>query len=199
MRLQLLARVEDCSSRLLQQAERSVAFKRSQLQALERGLGNPRHAIESHVQRLDGLAERLDGGLRNNLERRGQNVATWGARLRHPLQQVRDFEKRLEMLDRSLDAGFRRTVDAEKARFQRWSDLLESYSYRGVLSRGFALVTGPSGHAIGASGEVAPGDGISIEFHDGKVAATVDGAGASVRPRAARPAEQKAGPQGQLF
>jgi exodeoxyribonuclease VII large subunit len=199
VRLQLLARVEDCSSRLLQQAERAVAFKRSQLQALERGLGNPRHAIERHVQRLDGLAERLDGALRNSLERRGQNVATWGARLRHPLQQVQDFEKRLGMLGRSLDAGFGRTVDAEKARFQRWADLLESYSYRGVLNRGFALVTDSTGRAIGASSDAVPGEGISIEFHDGKVAATVDGAGGSARPRAARPAEPKAGPQGRLF
>jgi exodeoxyribonuclease VII large subunit len=199
VRLQLLARVEDCSSRLLQQAERVVTFKRSELQALERGLGNPRHAIEAHVQRLDGLAERLDGALRNTLERRGQNVATWGARLRHPLQQVRDFEKRLEMLGRSLDAGFRRTIDAERARFQRLSDLLESYSYRGVLKRGFALVTDPAGHAIGASADARPGEGISIEFHDGKVAATVDGAAASPRARGPRPAEPKAGPQGRLF
>jgi exodeoxyribonuclease VII large subunit len=199
VRLQLLARVEDCSARLLQQAERAVAFKRSQLQALERGLGNPRHAIEGHVQRLDGLAERLDSALRNSLERRGQNVATWGARLRHPLQQVQDMRRHLDAQGRSLDAGFRRTVDSAHARFQRWSDLLESYSYRSVLNRGFALVTDSTGHAIGASGETVPGEGISIEFHDGKVAATVDGAGGSARPRASRPAEPKTGPQGQLF
>jgi exodeoxyribonuclease VII large subunit len=68
-----------------------------------------------------------------------------------------------------------------------------------VLNRGFALVTDSSGHAIGASGEAAPGEAISIEFHDGKVAATVDGASGSARPRATRPAEPKAGPQGQLF
>jgi exodeoxyribonuclease VII large subunit len=199
VRLQLLARVEDCSSRLLQQAERAVTFKHSQLQALERGLGNPRHAIEGHVQRLDGLAERLDGGLRNNLERRGQNVATWGARLRHPLQQVQDMRRHLDAQGRALDAGFRRSVDSAHARFQRWSDLLESYSYRGVLNRGFALVTDSNGHAIGASGEAVPGEGISIEFHDGKVAATVDGAAGTTRPRAARAAGPKAGPQGQLF
>jgi exodeoxyribonuclease VII large subunit len=197
VRLQLMARVEDCASRLLLQAERAVAFKRSALQALERGLGNPRHAIEAHVQRLDGLSERLDVSLRTGIERRGQTVATWGARLRHPLQQVKDFENRLKLVERSLNAGFRRIMDAETARLQRWGDLLESYSYRGVLERGFALVTDSAGHAVGAAGEARPGEGIAIEFHDGKVAATVDGAAA--KPRPAKAAEPKASPQGQLF
>jgi exodeoxyribonuclease VII large subunit len=196
VRLQLLAKVEDRSARLLLQAERAVAFKRSALQALERGLGNPRHAIESHVQRLDGLSERLEVCLRTSLERRAQTVATWGARLRHPLQQVHDMRRQLQSQGRVLEAGFRRTVDAAHARFQRWSDLLESYSYRGVLKRGFALVTDSAGHAVGASGEVRPGEGISIEFHDGKVAATVDGAPAT--PKAGRPANLK-DTQGQLF
>jgi len=197
VRLQLMARVEDCASRLLLQAERSVAFKRNALQALERGLGNPRHAIEAHVQRLDGLSERLDMSLRTGLERRGQTVATWGARLRHPLQQVQDMRRHLETQGRALDAGFRRSVDAAHARFQRWGDLLESYSYRGVLKRGFALVTDSAGHAIGSSAEARPGEAVSIEFHDGKVAATVDGA--TAKPKASRPAEAKGGPQGQLF
>jgi exodeoxyribonuclease VII large subunit len=197
VRLQLMARVEECSSRLLLQAERAVTFKRSALQALERGLGNPRHAIEAHVQRLDGLSERLDVSLRTGLERRGQTVTTLGARLRHPLQQVHDMRRHLEGQGRALDAGFRRTVDSAHARFQRWGDLLESYSYRGVLERGFALVTDAAGHAIGSAGEARAGDGIAIEFHDGKVAATVDGAPA--KPRPAKPVEPKAGPQGQLF
>jgi len=239
VRLQLLARVEECSSRLLHQAERAVAFKRSALQALERGLGNPRHAIEAHVQRLDGLSERLDISLRGSLERRGQTLAalgaqlshprhaiealtqrltglserlqvssrgslerrsqmvtTLGARLRHPLQQVHDMRRHLENQGRALDAGFRRTVDAAHARFRRLGDLLESYSYRGVLERGFALVTNADGHAIGAAGEAKPGKAIAIEFHDGKVAATVEGA--TAKPKPARP-EPKAGSQGQLF
>ncbi len=199
VRLQLLARVEECSSRLMFQIERSVAFKRGELQALERGLGNPRHAIEAHVQRLDGLEERLDGAGRNYLDRRVQTVATWGARLRHPLQQVQDMKRHLEGQGRALDAAFRRSVEIAEAKFQRVGDLLESYSYRGVLKRGFALVSDSAGHAIGSSRDAPPGAGLSIEFHDGKVAATVDDAnGASPRPRP-KTGAVKPGPQGQLF
>ena len=198
VRLHLLARVEEYASRLIFQIERSVAFKRGELAALERGLGNPRHAIEAHVQRLDGLEERLDGARRNFLERRSQTVATWGARLRHPLQQIEDLKRHIDGQGRSLDAGFRRSVDSAQARFQRLGDLLESYSYRGVLKRGFALVTDPTGHAVGSSKAALPGAEIVLEFHDGKVAATVDGGPAQVR-RPTRSDMPKAGPQGQLF
>jgi exodeoxyribonuclease VII large subunit len=153
--------------------------------------------MEVLTQRLDGLSERLAVTTRGSLERRGQTVTSLGARLRHPLQQVHDMRRHLENQGRALDAGFRRTVDAAHGRLQRWGDLLESYSYRGVLKRGFALVTDATGHAIGSAGEAKPGEGIAIEFHDGKVAATVDGAPA--KPKPAKPPEPKAGSQGQLF
>jgi exodeoxyribonuclease VII large subunit len=196
VRLQLLARVEEQSARLLFQIERALEFKRSGLQALERGLGNPRHAIEAHVQRLDGLDERLDGAWRNYAERRVQAVATWGARLRHPLQQIHDFIHRLETQGRALDTGFKRTVDAAEARYQRLSDLLESYSYRGVLKRGFVLVTDGAGHAVGSAKDTKPGEGVRLEFHDGRVAATVDGDTPKPKPAATPSPPVK---QGQLF
>lgn len=199
VRLHLLARVEDCSVRLLLQAERAIAMKRSGLQALERGLGNPRHAIEAHIQRLDGLEERLDGARRNFIDRRAQTVAALGARLRHPLQQVTDHARHLDGLGRALESGFHRTIDASQARLQRWGDLLESYSYRGVLKRGFALVTGPDGHAIGSVTTAVPGEHVTIEFHDGRTGATVDGAAAKPQQRQiSHPRSLPAG-QGRLF
>jgi exodeoxyribonuclease VII large subunit len=201
VRLQLLARVEECSSRLLLQIERALEFKRSGLQAVERGLGNPRHAIEAHVQRLDGLEERLDGAWRNYAERRVQAVATWGARLRHPLQQIEDMKRHLETQGRALDAGYRRSVDAAVARYQRLGDLLESYSYRGVLKRGFALVSDAAGHAVGSAKDAKPGEGVQLEFHDGRVAATIDGGTAKPKPPAAPSPPVPSPPvkQGQLF
>ncbi len=194
VRLQLLAQVAEWSSRLLFQIERAVEGKRSGLQALERGLGNPRHAIEAYVQRLDGLDERLEAARRNYFDRQVQSVANWGARLRHPLQQIHDFAHRLDIQGRGLDSGYRRTLDAATARLARFGDLLESYSYRGVLKRGYALVTDGKGHAIGSAQGVGPGSVLSIEFHDGRVGATADGGAAKARPVKADPA-----PQGRLL
>jgi exodeoxyribonuclease VII large subunit len=197
VRLQLLARVEENGSRLMLQVERALETRQSRLLALERGLGNPRHAIEAHIQRLDGLDERLRQAGGNFLERRLQGVATLSARLRHPLQQVRDFERHLDVLGRSLAVGCRRTLDSAAARWTRLGDLLESYSYRGVLGRGFALVTDDAGHAVGTSREIKAADRLTVEFHDGRVAVIAEGA----KPGEIQPSRSPARPvaQGRLF
>ncbi len=188
VRLQLLARVDENASRLLLQVDRAVEMRRSRLDALGRGLGNPRHAIDAHAQRLDGLEERLEQAGRNFVGRRLQLVATLQARLRHPLQQVLDFRRHLDVLGRSLESGFRRSADAASARLARLGDLLESYSYRGVLGRGFALVTQENGRAVASVTAIQPGAHLAIEFHDGKIGVTADaGTGsAASRPRPIR-------------
>jgi exodeoxyribonuclease VII large subunit len=175
VRLQLLARVGEAASRLVFQIERGLELKRAPLQAFARGLGNPMHAIEAHVQRVDGLTERLDGARRNTLTRRVQELATAAAKLRHPQQQIDDLRRQLEAEGRALDIGFRRHAAAAADTLKRLSDLLESYSYRGVLKRGFALVSGVDGQSIAFAAALRPGQAIAIELQDGKVAATIGG------------------------
>jgi len=195
VRLQLMARVEDCSSRLLLQP--SVGGVQTQrAPGVGAGLGNPRHASRRMSSGWTGC--------RNGWICRSAPASSAGARPWRPGAHgcaIRSSRCRIcaaiSKPGQALDAGFRRSVDSAHARFQRWGDLLESYSYRGVLKRGFALVTDSAGHAIGSSAEARPGEAVSIEFHDGKVAATVDGA--TVKPKAGRSTEAKAGPQGRLF
>jgi exodeoxyribonuclease VII large subunit len=175
VRLQLLARVGEAASRLVFQIERGLELKRAPLQAFARGLGNPMHAIEAHVQRVDGLTERLDGARRNTLTRRVQELATAAAKLRHPQQQIDDLRRQLEAEGRALDIGFRRHVATAADTLKRLADLLESYSYRGVLKRGFALVSGVDGQSIAFAAALRPGQAIAIELQDGKVAATIGG------------------------
>ena len=65
------------------------------------------------------------------------------------------------------------------------AQLLEAYSYRGVLARGFALVRDGEGHPLRAAAAVAAGMRLDIEFADGRVGATADGESAARRPRQA--------------
>jgi exodeoxyribonuclease VII large subunit len=61
-----------------------------------------------------------------------------------------------------------------EARITHSGQLLSALSYRGVLARGFALVRDERGHAVHAAAAVGPGASLSIEFADGRVAATAD-------------------------
>jgi exodeoxyribonuclease VII large subunit len=54
---------------------------------------------------------------------------------------------------------------------------LSALSYKGVLSRGFALVRDDSGHPLHDAARIAPGQRLAIEFADGRIAATADGDG----------------------
>ena len=53
--------------------------------------------------------------------------------------------------------------------------MLAALSYKGVLSRGFALVRDESGHPLHDAARIAPGQRLAIEFADGRVGATADG------------------------
>jgi exodeoxyribonuclease VII large subunit len=54
--------------------------------------------------------------------------------------------------------------------------LLDSYSYEGVLARGFALVRNPVGDPLISAASIAPGQELRVQFHDGEIAAVAEGA-----------------------
>jgi exodeoxyribonuclease VII large subunit len=54
--------------------------------------------------------------------------------------------------------------------------LLESYSYAGVLARGFALVRDAAGNPLVGASMVVPGHELRLQFHDGEIAAVAEGA-----------------------
>jgi exodeoxyribonuclease VII large subunit len=91
-------------------------------------------------------------------------------------------ERRLGELGERLNAGFDRLVAERDTRLRATTALLESYSYKGVLERGFALVTDADRHPVTAAEALKPGQPVTLEFHDGPVGAVIDG-GSPARPR----------------
>jgi exodeoxyribonuclease VII large subunit len=97
------------------------------------------------------------------------------------------------------------------ARVGQSGKLLAALSYRSVLARGFALVRDEAGHPVHAAASVAPNAQLSIEFADGRVAATADGDRPATAPpaippkpitRESKPAPKRVGKpvdQGSLF
>ena len=89
------------------------------------------------------------------------------------------------------------------SRLRSGAALLESYSYRGILERGFALVTGQDEQRITSAADAKTGTPVTVEFHDGKVDAIVGHGGVVRKPEAAGTGKsRKAGPkqgQGVLF
>ena len=67
-----------------------------------------------------------------------------------------------------------RLVADRRQRLVTEAKLLNSLSYRGVLARGFAIVTGENG-LVRSAAAVSPGEPLAVEFADGRLPAVAGG------------------------
>ena len=254
VRAELLAMLMDAERRLHGSLNRALEERRTRVEGLGRGLGDPRALLEGCVQRLDDRAERLVLAMQAQVERRRTRVQQLAGALRHPREVLGLATTRLDAAGRALRTGLVQAVKLERARFARVGDrltllplrrqitdgaarmkdlpprldgayarglealstrlkaqaqLLESYSYRGVLERGFALVTDGAGQPVTRAAEAKPGQAVTLEFADGRAQAVVEGAGprplapdpspapAPLQKAEAKPARAKPVPAGQ--
>ncbi|MDR3467529.1 MAG: exodeoxyribonuclease VII large subunit [Xanthobacteraceae bacterium] len=146
-----------------------------------------RSLLNRRRERFDGLAVRLKASRLANAE--AQRAVL-----------VRDRERAHRLAERARRA-LTTLVGRERARVGHAAQLLAALSYRSVLARGFALVRDASGAPVHAAAGLGPGTPLGIEFADGRVAATVDGASGTPSARATPPARRPAKPheQGDLF
>ena len=113
-------------------------------------------------------------------------------RLAQRIGQARKASDRLA--DRLGRAG-RAALSERAARIETAARLLEGYSYRGVLARGFAVVRDQRERPVTSAVAVKSGAALSLEFHDGRAAARAAG---KLKPRKTGRGEDDGG-QGSLL
>ena len=145
--------------------------------------------VERRRERYDALALRLKAGLSANIQG-------------HRAQIARDRDRTIALAKR-VQLAFKAVQSRREARVERAWKLLEAFSYRGVLSRGFALVRDMTGKPVRIAAAVKGGMRLDIEFTDGRVNAIAEGDGphgaASAKPGVRRGGGGKGGGQGSLF
>ena len=199
VRAELLAQVMDDGARLVNAMTRTLTQNRSLVEGLGRGLPNLRRVVEEATQRLDDWGERLGNSLRMGLRSRRARLAETAAALPKPGQRIEHARLRLEGEARALNQAAKGHLGERQQRLKHASALLESFSYQRVLERGFALVTDGSNNALGSKGDVSPGMGLTINFHDGAVSATASGKPAEGLKKKKKPAKKDDGKQGSLL
>ena len=113
-----------------------------------------------------------EAGLRAKLEGLGNRlVAARESLLRAETLRLSQRRERLAMLASRGDLALRGQIERRRTRVANVWQLAESYSYRNVLARGFALVRGEDGQPVRSSHVVAAASVLEIEFHDGKIRA----------------------------
>jgi exodeoxyribonuclease VII large subunit len=175
VRLDLLAVTGEYGVRLAGMARRILEARHLLLEKAFGKLVHPRAMIESLMQRLDDRFEHLVLSLKNSVAKRRENLLriAGGLSLTPMRQNLRHGAQKNEQLAQRLKFAFARLLDKQTERGERLGQLLESYSYNGVLARGFVLVRDDEGRTVTRAKEVKAKQELSLTFADGtrKVAA----------------------------
>jgi exodeoxyribonuclease VII large subunit len=206
---ELLRNLNDLGGRQRACMLKTLEHRRAALRSAGRALPTPDGLLGPQRQRVDLAGAKLKPALARLARVHETNLARLAHSLvRHsPIVLLREAGARLRAWggDRP-ETAFRRQVELKRERLPRSGErasqllslqrerrerklsalgqLLESFSYKSVLARGFAVVRGGDGKPIPRAGRVSPGEDLAIEFSDGAVRATADGAAKSPRRKA---------------
>jgi exodeoxyribonuclease VII large subunit len=204
VRVELMNSLANLGSRKRACWRRNVERYRKELRLLARALPALDDLLAAPRQRLDACAGRLPRALRANAQIHHTQLTRAASRLSprllsHRIDRCR--EQTAAFGDRARRA-FRIFRDRRVERLRSAGQLLAAYSYRGVLTRGFALVRDDAGRPLRRAAAVGPGTRLDIEFSDGRVGATADGERAAQSPAKSKPRSRGSGGsggQGSLF
>ncbi len=179
VRSELIAELQAKAMRLSTGLSRWLAERRSHVTGLGRGLPEPAGLIGTAAQKLDDRAERLGNALRQlvradrlRLDAAASRMspAALAAPIARARERLDDFPPRLRHAIARLVERNTKLVEAAAGRLQSFRRALDQ-----VLERGYAMVR-VDGKLVTGAAEVAPGVALAIEFHDGTVFATAEGA-----------------------
>ena len=146
--------LDELLGRLERHAGRSLARRRSGLEALERRLSarHPRAVLAEARGELDPLAARLGAAARRSLARSGRSLEQAAARL--------------AAAERLSIARSRRSLEQAALR-------LDGLSPLAVLGRGYAIALDEDGRAVRAAREVRAGERLRVRLHEGRLVVEV--------------------------
>ncbi len=199
VRSELLSEVLNKERRMVGAAAQMMEARRNALRSAERGLGRPEDVLGAAQQLLDRRSDQLTAALRARAARAEKELAGVVGGL-----SVRTLRAGVETRLRETGRLGARLRPAVKREFQAFADrvahhgrLLESFDYKNVLSRGFALVRDAGGKLVRRA-QAAPASGPGeIEFADGARAVTFDDAPKDQKTARKAAAKKVAKPQQQ--
>ena len=206
VRIDLLSQVEDLGNRLRRGVRRVLSEQTQSLRAASRGLPKLEDTLSLPRQRLDAAGLRLGRGLQAGVGVQRARLEKLNA-LHSPAVITRLIQARRERLDGRIGKRGQVAVSARVSRARQVLDghakMLAALGYQEVLGRGFALVRSKAdSRPLRTASATSSGQGVEIEFQDGRVDAVVSG-GAAKQTRSAsakrkNPTDKKNN-QGSLF
>ena len=224
VRAELEATLASYRARLHSALSRRMDHARSNLRAAERGLSSPDNMLAMPRRRFDEatgrLARGLDfairakrasydrisprlsaRGLSATIDRNGERLASTSRRmLTSHRNNIATAGRRFGDASRRFALAVTAVREAAANRLNNADRLLQSYSYAGVLERGFAIVRNEKNKPVNSADKLVSGQAFNVQFKDGTVDAVAAGSGKPVAQKQQKTKRQDAGKgQGDLF
>jgi len=203
VRADLAIEISSLSRRTFASWQRAQENRRAELRGAARGLPKLSELLAIPRQRFDRASAHLPRALRANTHVYDRRLSMVAGRLtvttlRTQIARAKDQVGRLSESAKRCSEQF---IALRRTRVQHSAQMLAALSYKGVLSRGFALIRDEAGQPLHQAAQVGAGEHISIEFVDGHIAATAHGTSPSAKKKPAKatamPEPKKV--QGDLF
>jgi exodeoxyribonuclease VII large subunit len=203
-------RFDEAASRLTRGLEMTTVNKRHAFErvsahlrpeVLSTRISEKRRRLAERMAGAERCLERMFERLHRPLARADAVLAGFPSRLHAQAERQRD---RLGNVARRSDSALYSLLARHRQTLLAQDRILQSLSYKNVLKRGYAVIRGEGDRVISSAAAVAPGDSLSVAFHDGSVAATAGGVSDAPTPSSAKkrlppkPTSAKAD-QGSLF
>ncbi|MEM6670104.1 MAG: exodeoxyribonuclease VII large subunit [Pseudomonadota bacterium] len=200
VRGELLATLAGLEERRERSLARSLEDRRARVRDLGRALPRAEELLQLPRQRLDAAGERLPRALLACVNAQEVRLGRLAGRLQPSAltRRIETSSERVQIFAARLGPALSRTSEQARDRFDKLARLLESFSYKATLERGYAAVRGENG-VLDSVAKVEAGATLEIEFADGRVDAVAGGERGGPRRRKKNPGSTEGGAQGSLF
>ena len=186
---ELKAGLNDLNNRFFYNTHKHIVNIKNILEATHRALPKPTSIIAYQVQRLDDLSIRLIESFPKYSQTLYSNLQTASSKLKSPSERIDLWGEKLnsvfnkteyissvkieahhiKLLDSTdkLNKNFQYKIEAISNKVESLTKLLESYSYKNTLKRGFSIVRTDMGLPITSSSQLQKNSSATIEMFDG--------------------------------
>lgn len=166
VRAHLMAQVLDDEKRLVNGVSRLFYELRNRLEAQSRGLGDPAKILEIKSQSLDHISDKIGRVFQHLVSNKSEGLTKQAARLPHPRNILQNANMLLERWSDNLHIiGPRITKNSEQSLLHA-NKMLEAYSFKNILDRGFVVVRDQNNTVLTDPELVMKTREIKLEFKD---------------------------------
>ncbi len=199
VRLDLIAQIKDCESRLINSTNRLISENHHRLETLSAKLGNPDHLLEIKTQKIDHISNKLNNAFNSYIHVKKNKFIKQSAMLFRPKQHIEKARTSLDRWSEQLDFYKTRTAENKARKLLQLQEKLELLSFENILKRGYVVVRDNNNKPVTQAKTLQNGQAISLQFKDNQKLGAIIGASkkSGIDKKRHKPANQQN--QGSLF